>query len=101
MDKRERRRARIREIIRGTKERPRLVVFRSNRYIYAQLVDDRRGESMAAVNKATDSYLAGKEIAQAALEKGIKEVVFDRAGYKYHGNIKKLAEAARQAGLVF
>lgn len=76
-----------------------LSVFRSNKYLYAQLIDG--GKTLAAVNKATDPAAAGAEIAEKGLKLKIKEVVFDRRGYRYHGNIKKLADAAREKGLVF
>lgn len=98
---RDQRRAKIRQTIKGTAKRPRLVVFRSNRYLSAQLIDDTKGGTLVAVNKATDAMLAGSELAEKAGKLKIKEVVFDRAGYKYHGQIKNLAESARKAGLVF
>ena len=81
--------------------RPRLTVFRSNKFIYAQLIDDLKGETLAAAERKLDPAEAGSLIAKKALEKGIKKIVFDRNGYKYHGKIKKLAEAAREAGLLF
>ena len=81
--------------------RPRLTVFRSNKFIYAQLIDDLKGETLAAVNKMTNPEQAGTEIAEKALKLKIKKIVFDRNGYKYHGKIKKLAEAARAGGLEF
>lgn len=79
----------------------RLVVFRSNKYIYAQIINDAKGETLASVNKMTDAKLAGEEVAKKAIEKKVKKVVFDRNGYKYHGKVKLLAEAAREAGLEF
>lgn len=112
---RSRRKMRIRKKIRGTSERPRLVVFRSNSSIYAQLVDDDAGTTIVAssslalgkaqgvamkANKETASVV-GKEIARLAKEKNIDEVVFDRNGYIYHGRVKSLADGAREGGLKF
>ncbi len=79
--------------------RPRLVIFRSNKYFYAQIVDG--GKTLVSVNKATDPVAAGSELAKLAVKKKITTVVFDRNGYRYHGNIKKLADAAREGGLKF
>ena len=101
MNSRTQRRAKIRKTIRGTDKRPRLVIFRSNKYFHAQLIDDVKGNTLASVNKSTDALAAGKELAQKALDVKIKEVVFDRAGYKYHGVVKKFADAAREGGLKF
>ena len=99
----------------GTAERPRLAVFRSNNHMYAQIIDDTVGNTLvsastlekeikAELNKTNDveaaAYL-GKVIAKRAMDKGISEVVFDRGGFLYHGKIEALAEAAREAGLVF
>ena len=104
---------RIRKIVSGTSVRPRLSVFRSNRDIYVQLIDDVAGVTLASassklpaiaeqkVTKCEKSALVGKEIAQRAIAAGINEVVFDRNGYLYHGRIKSLAEAAREGGLKF
>lgn len=104
---------RIRRIVSGTPNRPRLSVFRSNRDIYVQLIDDVAGVTVASasskiasiaeqkVTKCEKSALVGKEIAARAIAAGINEVVFDRNGYLYHGRIKSLAEAAREAGLKF
>jgi large subunit ribosomal protein L18 len=102
---------RIREKISGTAERPRLNVYRSLNHIYAQVIDDLKGEtivsasSLAAKIEAGGNVAAarqvGKLVAQQALEKGVKKVVFDRGGYLYHGRIKALADAAREAGLEF
>ncbi|HET9137115.1 MAG TPA: 50S ribosomal protein L18 [Candidatus Kapabacteria bacterium] len=106
----QRRRFAASDKIRGTAERPRLVVFRSNNGIYAQLVDDTKGFTLASAgsakitektNKSNKSTAVGKEIAGLAKQKGISKVVFDRNGYLYHGRIKALAEAAREAGLQF
>lgn len=83
------------------KDRLRLVVFRSNKYIYAQIINDAKGETLVSVNKETDATAAGKKLAEKAKVKKVKQVVFDRAGYKYHGDIKKFADAAREGGLEF
>lgn len=101
MATRTRRRAKIKNTVRGTVDRPRLVVYRSNKYLYGQVVNDAKGETVVSVNKLTDAAIAGQEIAQKALKKKINSVVFDRAGYKYHGKIKKFADAAREGGLKF
>ena len=95
------RRAKTKKIIRGTAQKPRLVVFRSNKYFYAQAIDDVVGKTLASVNKMVDAAQAGAKIAEDLVKLKIKKIVFDRAGYKYHGNIKKLADAAREKGLVF
>lgn len=103
---------RIRNAIKGTAERPRLSVFRSNRYIYAQLIDDRAGETLAHAsshesaveikgNKTEQSAKVGQLLAERAKAKGIETVVFDRAGYLYHGRVKALADGAREGGLKF
>lgn len=100
----------IRNKISGTAERPRLSVFRSNKAIYAQIIDDTTGKTLVAASSAKlddakpnieTSNRVGKEIAAKALEKGITQVVFDRSGYLYHGKVKSLAEGAREAGLKF
>jgi large subunit ribosomal protein L18 len=102
---------RIRQKMQGTAERPRLNVYRSLNHIYAQIVDDAKGETilsastLASKMKTGGNVAAAKEIgklvAERAIEKGIKRVVFDRGGYLYHGRIKALADAARAAGLEF
>ena len=100
---------RIREKLSGTAERPRLNVYRSLNHIYAQLIDDQKGETLASAStlklKTGGNVAAakdiGKAIAEKAKEKGIKKVVFDRGGFLYHGRVKALAEAAREAGLEF
>jgi len=104
---------RVRKKIFGTEERPRLNVYRSNKNIYAQLIDDERGVTLVSANTnekdfdgASTSNIeaaekVGKLIAERAIEKGYKEVVFDRGGYLYHGRVKALAEAARDTGLQF
>ena len=100
----------IRNTISGTAARPRLSVFRSNKNIYAQIIDDISGRTLAAVssakaeettNKVATSAEVGKQIAKKALELGITSVVFDRSGYLYHGRVKSLADGAREAGLKF
>lgn len=101
MNTRQNRRAKIQKTIRGTTVRPRLVLFCSNRYFYGQLIDDVHGQTLVSVDKSLDPVTAGKELAEKTLKKKISAVVFDRAGYKYHGNIKKFADAAREAGLKF
>jgi large subunit ribosomal protein L18 len=102
---------RIRQKMQGTAERPRLNVYRSLNHIYAQVIDDAKGEtilsasSLAAKAKTGGNVAAAKEVgklvAERAIEKGIKRVVFDRGGYLYHGRINALADAAREAGLEF
>ena len=106
-----RRHKRVRTKVFGTAERPRLVVFRSNRGIEAQLVDDVEGRTLAAAswlhvrgfkgNKTAQAAEVGKLLAQRAKEAGLETVVFDRGGYLYHGRVKALADAAREGGLRF
>ncbi|KHO63415.1 MULTISPECIES: 50S ribosomal protein L18 [Thermoanaerobacter] len=111
---RKRRHLRVRKKVFGTPERPRLNVFRSLKHIYAQIIDDTKGytlvhastldpelRSIAKGANKQSAKLVGELIAKRALEKGIKDVVFDRGGYIYHGVVKELADAARQAGLNF
>ena len=109
---RERRHRRIRGKVVGTAERPRLAVFRSNKGIFAQLVDDESGRTLAGAswlglpksfkgNKVEQAAEVGKAVAAAAKKAGIEEVVFDRGGYLYHGRVKALAEGAREGGLKF
>ena len=103
--------ARIREKMSGTAERPRLNVYRSLNHLYAQVIDDGKGETLAsastlALKLVTGGNVAaakevGKAVAEQAVAKGVKRVVFDRGGYLYHGRIKALADAAREAGLEF
>ena len=110
-DRRQRIKFRIRKIVSGTAARPRLSVFRSNKEIYAQLIDDVNGVTLLAassrekgVNKGTNVEIAsavGKLIAEKAVKAGIDTVTFDRGGYLYHGRIQSLAEGARAAGLKF
>ena len=109
---RRRRHDRVRRRITGTPQRPRLAVYRSNRYIYAQVIDDANGHTLAAASSA-ESDLRGSSLnvataaevgtllAKRAKEAGVSSVVFDRAGYKFHGRIRALAEAAREEGLEF
>lgn len=103
---------RIRKKISGTAQLPRLTVFRSNKQIYAQLIDDTKGVTLASAsscnNKATENLnkieqaaVVGKEVAEKAIKAGIQAVVFDRNGYLYHGRVKSLADSAREGGLKF
>lgn len=106
---------RIRRKIKGTTERPRLCVFKSARHIYAQVIDDTSGSTLASAstyekttkeqpefeNKSAAATFVGKLIGERAKEKGISTVVFDRNGYLYHGRIKAVSEGAREAGLIF
>jgi len=104
---------RVRKVITGSGERPRMTVFRSNKDIYVQLVDDHTGTTLAAassrakgiadqkVTKSEKAKLVGKLIAERALESGILTVVFDRNGYLYHGRVKALADSAREGGIKF
>lgn len=94
----ERRKKRTRAGIFGTAEKPRFSVFRSNRYIYAQLIDDEKRNTLASASGKKPEEV-GESTAKKAAEKGIKKAVFNRGGYKYHGRVKKTAEAARKAGL--
>jgi large subunit ribosomal protein L18 len=106
---------RVRAKVEGTTERPRLSVFRSLNHIYAQVIDDSKGTTLAAAstvdaeiagkveekNKKSQAELVGQSIAKKAMEKGVLQVVFDRGGYKYIGRVQALADAARKAGLKF
>nr|AKQ01474.1 50S ribosomal protein L18, large subunit ribosomal protein L18 [uncultured Nitrospirae bacterium Rifle_16ft_4_minimus_18822] len=111
-DLREKRHKRVRKKITGTEERPRLCVYKSNRYIYAQIIDDMKGHTLASASSIEEalrsenvncelSKKVGLLIGTRAVEHGIKTVVFDRSGYRYHGNIKSLADGAREGGLEF
>lgn len=114
-DLRLRRHFRLRKRVNGSVERPRLNVFRSNAHIYAQVIDDTKGYTLASAStnekgwdetgeaqtKVAQAALVGKLVAERALAAGVTKVVFDRGGYKYHGRVKALAEAAREAGLNF
>jgi len=109
----QRRHARIRRRVKGTAERPRLAIYRSNNHIYAQVIDDYKHHTLAAAstldadlktdggNTRDASARVGKLIAERSLAKGVKQVVFDRGGKLYHGRVAALAEAAREAGLDF
>lgn len=102
MNNRIRRHKRIRAKIKGTAKVPRLCVFRSNKYIQAQLINDEKGKTLLMVKDVKSAASkVGKVLAEKAIEKKIKKVVFDRGGYKYHGRVKALAEGAREAGLKF
>ncbi|WP_346915911.1 50S ribosomal protein L18 [Clostridium sp.] len=110
---RERRHLRVRKKIHGTAERPRLAVFRSEKNIYAQIIDDVAGRTLVAASTLDKDFslkvgsnkeaakLVGEVVAKKAIEAGITEVVFDRGGYVYHGRVQMLAEGAREAGLKF
>lgn len=114
-ERRERIKMRIRKIVSGTAERPRMSVYRSNKQIYIQIIDDINGVTLASASsrdkevaggvagktKSEVAALVGKLAAQRAQEKGISEVAFDRNGYLYHGRVKQLADAAREGGLKF
>jgi large subunit ribosomal protein L18 len=112
-EQRERRRRRVRAKVSGTTSRPRLNVFRSIEHISAQLIDDTKGHTLAAASsleksvremkskKIDEATAVGKLIAERALAKNVKKVVFDRAGYRYHGRIKAVADGAREGGLEF
>lgn len=111
--RRQRIKYRIRQVVSGTQEKPRLSVFRSNSDIYVQIIDDVAGKTLVAtssrvkgihdqkVAKVEQAKMVGKLIAEKAIEQGISQVVFDRGGYLYHGRIKSLADAAREGGLKF
>ncbi len=113
LERRERIKKRIRKIVSGTPERPRLSVFRSNKQISVQLIDDLSGRTLLSATsgckeiaaipgtKTEKANMVGKLIAEKAMNAGITEVVFDRGGYLYHGRVKKLADAAREGGLKF
>lgn len=114
---RQRRHTRVRKRLAGTSERPRLNVFRSLNHIYAQVIDDTKGVTLVSAssvdagvreagdvkgkNKTEQAKVVGKVVAERALQAGITQVVFDRGGYKYHGRVKALADASREAGLKF
>lgn len=110
-EQRLRRHIRVRRKVHGTAERPRLSVFRSLKHIYVQVIDDERGHTLAAAStreveregktKTEEAAEVGRLVAERALAQGITKVVFDRGGYRYHGRVKAVAEAARAAGLQF
>jgi len=113
--RRDRRHDRVRKKVQGTGDRPRLCVFRSLKHIYAQVVDDDRGQTLVSASTVSPGFreqqkyggnraaakLVGKMIGERSIEKGIRRVVFDRGGYQYHGRVQALAEAAREVGLEF
>jgi len=126
LEKRARRKARVRAKVFGTKDKPRLSVFRSLRHIYCQLIDDEKGRTLVSAsdkeivkarkqeskkaqekeikkygNKEIQAFEVGKLLAEKALSKNIKKCVFDKSGYRYHGRVKAVAEGARQGGLAF
>ena len=114
INRRNRIKKRIRKVIIGTNKRPRLSVFRSNKEIYSQIIDDSNGETIISAssreklitdiknsNKVLVAENVGKLLAEKALKKGIKDVIFDRGGYLYHGRVKSLAQGARSGGLKF
>ncbi|MDX1617236.1 MAG: 50S ribosomal protein L18 [Balneolaceae bacterium] len=114
-ERRNRIRRRIRSTIRGTAERPRLSIYKSNKHVYAQLIDDLEGHTLAAASTKTEAIakdiedkprtesakVVGGHLAKVAQDNGINKAVFDRSGYKYHGVIRSLAEGAREGGLDF
>jgi len=112
-DRRRRRHLRVRKKVAGTPERPRLVVFRSSKHIYAQVVDDAKGVTLIGgsdrsagvkpegAGKTAKSFALGRHIAEQAKAKGITKVVFDRGGYQFHGRVKAVADGARKGGLEF
>ena len=112
VEKRNKIKRRVRKNIYGSSERPRLSVFRSNKQIYAQIIDDENGVTLVSAssynskevegkNKSEQAVIVGKTVAEKAIEAGITTVVFDRNGYQYHGRVKSLADGAREGGLKF
>jgi len=116
LKRRQRARLRVRGTVQGSSERPRLAVYKSSRYIYAQVIDDQKGETLLQANSREDeargkfeggaatksaARLVGEIVGERAKGKGIKAVVFDRGGYQYHGRVKEVAEGARSKGLKF
>lgn len=108
-EKRDRRHARVRATVKGSKERPRLSVFKSNKFVHVQLINDETGSTIVglvskdikAKTSMERSREAGKMIAQEAVKKGVKDVVFDRGGFSFRGHVKEVAEGAREGGLNF
>ena len=107
---RQKRHLRVRKFLNGTPERPRLAVFRSQKHIYAQIIDDAAGKTLISASdvklekkgtKSEVAFLVGKTLAEKAAELGIKSVVFDRGGFLFHGRVEKLASGAREGGLEF
>lgn len=114
IEKRNRRKARVRSRVVGTTERPRLSIFRSLKSMYVQIIDDSKAVTIVGLRsnvsksadegktqKVSDAFKLGKQIAEKSIALGVKKVVFDRAGYAYHGRVKAVAEGAREAGLEF
>ena len=113
IERRQRIKNRVRKVVVGTAAKPRLAVFRSNNEIYAQIIDDTKGNTLVAAssrdkdisktpgNKTEKAAMVGKAIAEKALKAGIENISFDRGGYLYHGRVKSLAEGAREGGLKF
>lgn len=110
LTQRQKRRYRIRKVVQGTSLKPRLAVFRSNKYMYAQVIDDINNITLVSgddkpnkkgVSRIESAKMLGEEIAKKCIEKNIKTVVFDRGGYSYHGRVKQVAEGARSKGLIF
>lgn len=114
IQQRQKRRARIRAKVKGTKSRPRLSVFRSNAHIFAQIIDDEKGTTLTSFStkkiadkeaqgktKGQKAFMVGEELAKLSQEQKINAVVFDRGGYQYHGRVKQVAEGARKGGLKF
>lgn len=113
LERRQRIKSRIRKVVNGTAEQPRLAVFRSNNEIYVQIIDDNNGTTLVAASsrdkeisaqkatKTEKAALVGKIVAEKALKQGIERVSFDRGGYLYHGRVKSLADGAREGGLKF
>lgn len=103
-DQRKRRHRRVRAKVEGALKVPRLCVFRSNHYLYVQLIDDTQGKIILAARghkRVKDAYQLGKIVSERAKEKKIETIVFDRGGYAYHGRVKRIAEGAREGGLKF
>jgi len=109
---RRRRQARVRKVVHGTADQPRLSIFKSLKHFYAQVIDDDKGMTLASAStldkdieaggaKMERAKLVGEKVAERAVEKGIKNVVFDRSGYKYHGKVAAIAQGARDKGLEF
>lgn len=111
VNKRLKRHKSVRKFVKGTSDKPRLSVYRSSKHLYAQIIDDHQGVTVVAEGdikldkksgtKAERAFLIGKNLAEKALKKGIKEIVFDRGGYLYHGRVAKVAQGAREGGLKF
>ena len=103
-ERRDKVRRRVRSTVIGSADRPRLAVYKSNKKVYAQIIDDAAGATLASSSALTgvdNAKTVGESVAKLALDKGIKSVIFDRSGYKYHGVVKAVAEGAREGGLEF